>query len=1000
MPRWSGRAAFFAAVLLTSATTVVALDPRRPLSTYAVEVWQEGLPHQIVQSVAQGPDGALWIATYEGLARFNGVELQVFDRRSHPHVADWRIRSIAVARDGTLWAATFGGGVLRYRNGQFRQYQVGQGLPGNMATIVALGTNGQVWAATTAGLARMEGDRFVHVGRARYYDSLAIASDGTVYAGGPEGLTRVRAGRVESVLLGDGRTEPYVSSILPRQNGELWVATREHNVVRFSVDGTRSEVPLDGFSANSRIAAFAEDGEGNVWIAFGPGGVARWNETSVERLTRAGGLPNDSAKNLLVDRDGSLWIGTNQGLARIKDLAVFGYTSRSGVGVDYVRVVHESRRGGLWIGTYGAGLDYIDGGVVTHYTSTQLLDPFIRTLAEDLDGALWVGTGSGLHLLDPRTRNLTAADASWGLRGHKVNALLVRRDGSLLVAVEGQPLQVRTSRKFKPLDLVDPSAARALAGARVLLEGADGDLWIGTEAEGLLRLRGKRVVGRWSTAAGLPSNAVFGLTPGTDGELWIGTRNGLAVLHNGRIESLQQRGGLPVETIFQIIDDARGFLWLTTNNGVLRVSRRDALRFIAHSAPALTFDRYTTYDGMPSNQCNGASQPAGLRLRDGRLAIPTSGLAIIDPARGHRPIRPPVVMLQTALIDGRSVQPAGPPLPWESERFEFRYEGVSLLQPELVRYRYRLDGYDKEWIDAGTRRVAFYNSLPPGPHTFRVQARAHRGEWSRSTALYSFDLIAPPWRRWWAYVLYLLAAATLLSFATRLRLRSMRSKNDLLERRVDKRTLALQEMNTQLTRTTQDLAEANERLAELSATDGLTGISNRRRFDQVLETEWHRSLRARTPLSLIIVDVDHFKNYNDHYGHQLGDDCLRRLAGAMVDSSAETACLVARYGGEEFALLLSAVGADAASAHAERVRSAVSALLIPHAASSTADHVTISLGLASMVASPKATSAELVAAADRALYDAKSSGRNRVVSAPLAPASIDDDVQQSLLRRK
>ncbi len=354
-------------------------------------------------------------------------------------------------------------------------------------------------------------------------------------------------------------------------------------------------------------------------------------------------------------------------------------------------------------------------------------------------------------------------------------------------------------------------------------------------------------------------------------------------------------------------------------------------------------------------------------MPDGRLFFPTiEGLVMIDPERMHaNRIPPPVVLEQVRANDEPVPLAASLDFPPDRESFEFHYTGPSLAVPERVRFRYKVEGLDRDWVEAGSRRVAYYTRIPPGRYRFVVTAANEDGVWNEGGVSVAFRLQPHFWRTGWFFALTAVAGGASGLFGYRLRVRQLHKREELLVRLVEERT--------------RQLEEANSTLERLSQLDGLTGVANRRRFDYVLDAEWRRGCRTGAPLSLVLLDIDAFKAFNDTYGHLRGDECLRQVAGALAGALGRAGDLVARYGGEEFAALLSGVGSEEASNVAERLRANVQALRVPHGNSPAAGVVTISGGVATLTPTERGDSAALVAAADQALYEAKRRGRNRVV---------------------
>ena len=738
-----------------------ALDPTRALDLYALDAWREGLPQYMVRTVAQTHDGYLWLGTMEGLARFNGIEFEIFDPRNTPALRDQRIHTLFEDRGGTLWIGTFDGGVIRQRDGVFERID---GVPSAITIVQA--RDGALWFGGSGVYTRLFNGQLTRHEAAGEVNALLEDRKGTLWVGTSKGL----------YVDGQLRLAGSVVSLAMDNGGAVWVGTSSDRIVRIS--GEKQETLKTGL-ATAYINALFEDSRGTMWVATSPTGLLRFRDGRFEQLDKRNGLPSNAIHGIAEDREGSIWFGTDNGVARLKDLKFVNYTTRHGLSDDVIRVVLESRNGGLWIGTYGGGLNLLRDGKVTTFGEAQgLANLFIRTIAEDPNGDLWIGTDRGLgHLHDGRITMIP---------GGKIDALAVLRDGTLLVGspdgLEERGRPGRSRRASRPATGDGDRARRQLASSetlqpRAILERNDGSIWIASYS-GLALMRDGAIVKRWTTRDGLPSNMIFAIREEANGDLWLGTHDGLARMRGNRIETFTK------DVVFQIIDDGRGHFWLTSSRGLTRVDRES----IGGKLRTMTFGKA---DGMGSDQCNGATQPAGIRMSDGKLAIPTaSGLTIVDPADLHLNRVPPGIVLKEVLVDGKQHQSMN--LPWSARRYEFRYDGLSLLMPHLVRFRYRIDDFDNDWIDAGTRRVAFYNSLPPGHHVFRVAAINNDGVWSEDASI-GFNLPAPPWQRWWALVAYVLIVVALVIFIIRLRDRQARRRTEQLEAKVQERTVQLAE---------------------------------------------------------------------------------------------------------------------------------------------------------------------------------------------------------------
>ncbi len=498
---------------------------------------------------------------------------------------------------------------------------------------------------------------------------------------------------------------------------------------------------------------------------------------------------------------------------------------------------------------------------------------------------------------------------------------------------------------------------------RALWEDPNGRLWIG-ERSGLRCLHDGEL-DRCGTD-GLPSTSVFAFHPDKDGSVWLGTSVGLMRVRGTTIVRYTERAGFYGDAIFMILDDEAGNFWLSSNRGIARLAKSDLEALDRSEKTKIEPVWYGRNDGMLSQQANGASQTPGWRATDGRMWIGTSnGVVIVDPKRERLNSLQPPVAIERMLVDGREVDPDHPlKIGPGVDRIELHYAGMSYVAPAAVRYRYRIEGFDRDWVDAGNSRVAYYTNLPAGDYMFRAIASNNDGVWNTVGASVAFTIV-PSWPdTWWFRTLLALAVFGILAAFYQLRVLRLRLRERALTHEVGLRTVALRNANAEL-----------QRLASL---DGLTRIANRGSFDECLERSWAEHMQRGAPLAVLLCDIDAFKAYNDTYGHLPGDAALTAVAGTLTNAARSSADLAARYGGEEFALLLADCGASDASMIADDLLDAVRALAIEHRSSNAAPYVTISIGVAVVVPNSAQPPDILVRRADEALYRAKAQGRDRV----------------------
>jgi diguanylate cyclase (GGDEF)-like protein len=961
------RSASVALLLFAASSPGMALDPAKAITQYMHDVWQtdDGLPQATVTAIAQTPDGYLWLGTREGLVRFDGVRFTVFDTSTTPELGhDW-VRCLLAGRTGALWIGTSGGGLVKMEAGVFTHLSAAEGLPNEQVSTLVEDGKGRLWVGTDGGgLSRYEGDRFV---RELSRDALGgsiralVADENGLWIGTDEGLAHLADdGTLSSFTPENGLSRRSVRSLLRDREGVLWVGT-DLGLNRLKDGRFTVFTAKDGLS-HDVILSLHEDRDGSLWIGTDGGGLNRRRNGRFTSFTSREGLSNDTVYALYEDREGSLWIGTNLGgLNRLKDGRVTPFTVREGLSNDYIRAIYEDREGAVWIGTEGGGVNRLREGQFTALTTKEgLSNDIVFTILEDRGGSLWIGTDSGLNRL--ANGRIEVFHAEKGLSNDCVLALYEDREGSLWIGTYAGGLARRKDGQFTSFTTKEGLSNDTV---NIIYEDRAGNLWVGTRGGGLNRFKDGRFTA-YTTKDGLSDDLVFALHEDEEGSLWIGTYGGgLNRLKDGRFAAITEKQGLHEDVIHRIVEDGLGDVWMSSNKGIFRVPKRELDEVADGTRERISPVVFGTEDGMKHAECNGGAS-SGILMRDGSLWFPTiAGAVRIDPE--HLPanrLRPPVV-IEEVLVDGKTA-PLGQSLrlPPTSQTLEVHYTALSLVAPDQVRFRYRLEGFEEEWVEAEGRRQAYYSRLPPGSYALNVIASNNDGLWNEEGARFEFS-VAPRfhetlWFRGMAIALFALVGPLFHRFRVR---RLERQKREL-ERLVAERTA--------------EVEAANERLAQLAREDGLTGVLNRRAFDAALDEECRRASRRKTPLALMLLDIDAFKAYNDEHGHQAGDACLRAVAQAVASAHKRAGEVVARYGGEELAIILPGASPDGIESLAENVRLRVLDLKIPHPRSTVAPFVTVSVGIAFAEPDGEVFPADLVTAADRALYLAKQLGRNRV----------------------
>ena len=783
----------------------MGLDPDLPLTQLVHTAWQveDGLPQNTVKAVTQTQDGYLWMGTQAGLVRFDGVSFRAYDRSNTPGLGSDHIVTLLETRNGDLWIGTDGGGLTRKRGQQFKTFTTEHGLSSDVVWALHEDRDGRLWVGTLGGgLNRLEDETFTPITTEDGLpgdDVLAIREDaaGDLWVGTQAGLIRLHDGRIQRDAGSPYFAGTIVSVLRTTKRGDLWAGTYGKGLCR------RSGVAFDCLTAgdgltNEVVSALFEDDSGALWAGTLGGGLFRYYQGRFASLTTREGLTDDLVRALFQDAEGSLWIGTDGGgLNRLRGSKFINYTTREGLSNDVVLSVLEGREGSIWIGTEGGGLNRLKDGRITHFTNRHgLMSDYIYALHEDREGTLWAGLldGGVCRLEDERFTCWTERE---GLSSNNVYSMYEDEAGALWIGTDAGLNRIRNGR-------VEPLPANASLPEiliRAILEDRQGRLWIGTYGNGVIRFQnrtedGSATATEYTSQHGLSSLMIVALHQDAEGTIWAGTvGGGLCRFESERFRCFGTRDGLPSDDILQILEDDSGFLWLGTMKGISRISFRDLDAYAEGQARALQPAAFREDDGLKSPEMNGGTQPAAWKARDGRLWFSTmAGLAMIDPAHIRINNLPPPVHIESFTVNGRALDLGAPMiLPPGQKSFAFAYTGLSYVAPGQVKFRYKLEGYDEEWVQAGARRETNYTSLPPGSYRFVVQASNDDGVWSEAGASLAFHLRPFFYQTPLFWVLSALALALAAFSGYALRIRQLKARQAELERTVDERTRDLQE---------------------------------------------------------------------------------------------------------------------------------------------------------------------------------------------------------------
>jgi PAS domain S-box-containing protein len=795
--------------------TLPSLDPQQPFSSYQHDVWGrgQGLPQNTVSAIARTPEGYLWLATPDGLARFDGVRFTVFDKSTTPEMTNNDVTALVTDRRGRLWIGTAGGGLLQYEAGKFSHYTTGDGLSGTV-TCLFEAPDGTLWIGTGGGgISRLSNGRFSTLTTADGLvsnDITALAGDstGVIWIGTRKGLVQMTHERLTPYALRGTRTSEDVRALVAAADGTLWIGTTR-GLAKLR-DGRVTDYQADNLGRDF-IASLLQDRAGTLWVGTRGRGLVRVSEHHVSRMRVAAGRGEDDVVALYEDSHGALWMGsTTGGLNRLARSTLGTYGKAEGLSHDTAQPIVSDRGGTVWVGTDGGGVNRFKDGRWSAYTTRDgLSSNQILSLYPARDGSLWIGTRSGLDRLHDGT--VTAYGARVGVAGTPVVALHETRSGELWIGSPTGLIQFTEDsvRTFTTRDGLSSNHAS------VMYEDSQGTLWVGTEGGGLSRRQGDRFVS-YSSKDGFPADIVWAIHEDAQGSLWFGTNgNGLIRLTAGRFTSYTTRNGLFNDTVFQILEDARGNLWMCSPRGISYVRKSDIQALDAGRLDQVTAMSYGTTDGMRSAECNGGVQPAGWKTTDDRLWFPTiKGVVVVDSLRAVD-TSPRRVLIEGVVIDGELRDPRARASANPGARdFRFRYTALDSPVPGRTRFRYRLEGFDTKWVYAGTRRTARYMNIPPGEYRFRVEAAGEPEEWSAAPASFALTVSPHFYHTYWFYALCACGALTVGGMFYAVRVSALKSRHQEILTLADARARALDENSRLLERVEQQ----------------------RRRFEHLLET--------------------------------------------------------------------------------------------------------------------------------------------------------------------
>lgn len=797
--------------LLNSFFTVpvwASLDPQLSLKKYIHEAWRadSGLPQSSVLAISQTKDGYIWLGTEAGLVRFDGVQFTVFDKHNTAAIHSDEIQSLLTGKDGTLWIGTHGGGLTRLSNGEFSLIDKHAGLPNDSVLSLYEDERGELWIGTDGGgLAELaQGKlRVFHKEDGLADDSVfSLSGDGkgSVWAGTHSGLSRLLDGKFTTYGIRDGLTGDFIRAVYVSHAGVVWIGTKGGGLDRLNGNKVTHFGTKNGLTSDA-VLSIREDGAGTLWIGTLGGGVNRFAEGHFTAFTPENGLSGGDVWAIFEDLEGDLWVGSaGGGLDEFRSALFRSINTGERNGPDSILGVIEAKDGALWMGS-SHGVTRWDHGAVTHYGKAQgLPDDVAVSITQDGEGNIWVGTSKGLaklvgnRFIKPGFDGNNSADF--------VLCTYTANDGTVWFG-DRKGLH-HVARRFTNYSIADGLSNNFVLA---IYQDKDGVIWVGTNGGGLNKLEHGRFVS-FTKANGLSNDIVWAISGDTEGNLWLGTNGGgLNRFRDGVFNHFNTDDGLFDDVVFTVLDDHLGHLWMSSNKGISKVSRKELDAFGRGQTRIIASSLYGTEEGVPSHETNGGFQPAGFRTRAGLLCFPTRrGLAMVDPAHIASGRAPPGVVIERISANGKTLplnkpQTLGP----GSGRLDFQFTGFDFSAPRKIKFRYRLEGFDKDWNDAGGQRTGRYTNIPPGEYSFQVVACNNEQECSPIPARVTLRLRPHFYETIPFLVLMGVMPLAVAWFIYQIRMRQSRARERKLVRLVDERTQELRARE-------QDLRRSNDQL--------------------------------------------------------------------------------------------------------------------------------------------------------------------------------------------
>ncbi len=1086
------------------------LDPKQRINKYLIDNWtnKNGLPQNSVTAIIQTRQGYLWLGTQEGVVRFDGINMTTFNIKNVPEFKSSMITSLIEGKNGLLWIGTYEG-LMKYNNNKFDLLTVENGLTSNLIRCLRFDDKSDLWVGTDNGVVKHKNGSFIKyplpiTDGSNYITSMILDIDKNLLISTKDELYKLVDEKFISLNFQDD-LKSEISTLYMDQVKNIWIGTVNKGLFK------KTSGKLIRFEGNDKlsgnyITTIAEDKQNNLWIGTQNGGLNRIYNNEISSFSEKSGMSKNFIQAILEDKEKNLWIGkASSGLSRLRDGKVSVYGPSDGIISDIIRTVFEDSQGTLWIGSNQGEIYKKQGDTFISIDGKDVVKGnVVRSIMEGPEGNIWIGTiGSGLCIV--KGDKIEKFAPAHSLPSDQIYSLFKGSDGVMWVGT-GSGIGRYENGVFKNYVSAGGAAINAVRG---MAEDHQKNIWFQIEGRGLAKFDGKEFVFT-DMDDGLSSNIVTGLYFDDQNIAWVGTiGGGLNWIDSKGINHITIQNGLHDNVIYTILEDA-GKLWMSCNNGIFYIEKEQLFEFAAGRIDKVTCVAFNESSGMKNRECNGGNYPAGWNDRNGILWFPTvKGLVKIDPKNIKQDDEFPPILIEKIIVDGKEIDlKKGKIVPPGYKRIEFQYTALSFTNPKDIKFRVRLKGVEKEWVNMDIARKTYYTLVPPGKYTFEVSSTNGEGIWNNISV--SLEIYLKPFfyqtNTFLVIVGLFLILITFLFF--QFRFRALNKRKTELEIEVKNRTIELRQKNIELEKLSivaretnnsviisgvdgtiewvnegfirmygytleqlikeigdnvlsfslredfkeifnkcvtekkpfsyesssktrngkiiwtqtaitpimneelkikqlvfvetdiSKLKQAYDKMKEMSLTDPLTKLKNRRYFHNLIERDVQisrRKLFKKAKAGLVysmlflMIDIDYFKKVNDKYGHNAGDQLLIQISDRMKNTL-RTSDLLVRWGGEEFLVMSKDDNFEGARLLSMRLLKAIEEEAFN--LDGIKVDITISIGYCGFPILPNDPNQlgweNIIHLADSALYIAKNDGRKRSAGVKIIEEKITD----------